>query len=55
MDNTTSLFRAEYKTRAAYLNAYRSCVKRYGFKARVGGGWKFFTFSSDYQTWRNQR
>jgi hypothetical protein len=53
-NNTCTIFRSEYKTRKAYLIAYRECVANYGFKVRVTGGWKFFSFVTDYATYKKQ-
>jgi len=53
--NTASLYRNDYRTEAEYKQAYQAYSKHYSFKARVEGGWKFFTYSNDYETWKNQR
>jgi len=50
-----TLYRDSFRTRQAYLEAYRDCVRHYGFKVRVVGGWRFFEFVTDYETWKNQR
>lgn len=53
--NTTSVFRDDYRTEAEYRKAYREADQHYGFKVRVEGGWKFFTFADDYDTWKHQK
>lgn len=52
---TTTLYYNDFQDRQDYLKAYHDLVKHYGFKTRVEGGWKFFEFESDYNTWCNQR
>jgi hypothetical protein len=50
-----SLHRDDYATEAEYRSAYRACCRHYGYKARVEGGWKFFEFEDDFETWKNQK
>jgi hypothetical protein len=52
---TTSLNRDDYPSEAEYKKAYQDCCKHYGFKVRVDGGWRFFEFQIDYETWKNQK
>jgi len=53
--NTMSVYREDYATEREYRKAYQDADRQYSFKARVDGGWKFFAYSSDYDTWRGQR
>ncbi len=53
--NTATLYRDDFTSYRDYLAAYRSACKHYGYKARVYGGWKFFAYSNDYDTWMNQK
>ncbi len=53
--NVISVIRDDYKTERAYKQAYHDANRHYAFKVRVDGGWKFFTHSTDYQTWKNQK
>lgn len=55
IDDTTNLYRDLFASYREYLAAYRSACKHYGYKARVFGGWKFFAYSNDYDTWMNQK
>ena len=49
------LYRIHYRSRRVYLYDYRYLCKRYGFKARVFGGWIFFSYLTDYETFKKQR
>ncbi len=53
-ETSTALYRDEFESRKTYLDAYHDFCRHYGFKARVTGGWMFFAFATDYNTWRNQ-
>lgn len=54
-DNVCSIHRDEYKTRKDYINDYREHCKKYPFKVRVEGGWMFFAYADDYETWNRQK
>ena len=49
------LSRASYASRRVYLAAYRDFCRHYDFKARVEGGWVFFTYRTDLDVWRSQK
>lgn len=55
MTDTMGIYRDDYNSRTVYLNAYRAACKEYEFKVRVEGGWKFFRYANDFQTWKNQK
>lgn len=52
---TMTLSRDDFRTEAEYRKAYQDCNRHYGYKARVEGGWMFFEFGTDYQTWKKQK
>lgn len=55
MENTVSILRHNYETEAEYKKAYRDAVKKYDFKVRVSGGWKFFAYVTDLDVWKKQK
>ena len=52
---TTTLIRSDYRNLAEYRRVYRACCEHYAYKARVSGGWKFFEYITDYETWKKQK
>ena len=52
---TTTLYHESFETYQEYIDTYHEFDAHYGFNARIDGGWMFFEFSTDYQTWRNQK
>ena len=52
---TMSLFRDDFKNQSAYREALKDCKRHYSYKVRVGGGWKFFEFLNDLETWKKQK
>lgn len=57
LPNMCSIHRdtCEFNSRREYLKMYKYMCQRYSFKARVDGGWMFFKYANDYDTWRRQR
>jgi hypothetical protein len=53
--DSPSIFRDDFKNYESYLQKYQEFCKYYGYKVRVFGGWKFFTFLQDYKIWKNQK
>lgn len=44
-----------FASQTEYRKAYRDCCQHYDFKNRVDGGWIFFEFVTDQDTWKRQR
>jgi hypothetical protein len=52
---TTTLLKESFDTESEYSSTYRDFCSHYDFKARVDGGWVFFTYFDDFRTWTNQQ
>lgn len=55
MENTVSIFRDDYKSHKEYLKRFQELCHLYDFKVQLIGGWMFFRYGTDYQTWLNQK
>jgi len=55
MENSITIFRDNYQSQKDYLKDFQDFCKYYGYKVKVFGGWKFFTFQQDYKIWKNQK
>jgi len=53
--NTMNLYRDDYEPERAYYRAFKALDKHYGYKVGIEGGWKFFAYASDYDTFLAQR
>lgn len=53
--NQMALFREDFPSYKEYLQAYREACEYYGYKVRVVGGWRFFTFQQDYDLWKHTK
>ncbi len=52
--NTFTLDRDEY-TKKEYIEIYQAACKHYDYKLRTESGWIFFSFVTDYRTYKNQK
>jgi len=54
-DSTCTIRRENYPKQSDYRQALIDCQKHYGYQIRIEGGWKFFEFEQDYETYKKQK
>lgn len=50
-----SVLRSNYTTDDEYLQELADARKHYDYEVAVEGGYKFFEFYTDYETWTRQK
>lgn len=53
--STLSIYKDNYSSKKEYQQALAEARAHYGYEVRVSGGYMFFEYVTDYETWKRQK